>query len=93
MENSNGITHMGRDYCPHCNNPVDVATSYEDTTSIPVPGDVSVCYHCTEFLIYESDMALGLLSRDEFYNLDEETQKILVGARQAIQQVKNKEDE
>ncbi len=64
-------TKMGKDSCPTCNYVFDSASSIQ-SEHIPMPGDLSVCYGCGEFLHFENDMAVSVLPIIKYKNLPEE---------------------
>jgi hypothetical protein len=55
--------------CPKCGHHINKATSVDDKHTSPVEGDVSVCIECSTMLIFNADMTLHIMSREEFYAL------------------------
>ncbi|HHY0551894.1 TPA: hypothetical protein ACVU5P_004213 [Vibrio parahaemolyticus] len=66
--------------CPSCNHDLDGAAG----TKTPNPGDYSVCAYCGEFLVFGSQMELNKLSMDDFVELDLDTRKKLITARNSL---------
>lgn len=67
-----GITKMGKDFCPTCNHTCDAAGTEDGKPGVPVPGDVSICLNCGEFLEYASDMALIKIRPETIRNMEQE---------------------
>ena len=80
-----GTTRMGIDYCPSCGMCCDTATDINGTAT-PVPGDLSVCFYCADFLMFSEDMALIVMPDIVFENLPEDTITQLIMVREAILQ-------
>lgn len=62
--------------CPACQSKVNSAT---DPTgrAVPVPGDLSVCAYCSAQLVFNSDLTVRLLLRDEYDALPADVQRLL----------------
>lgn len=69
--------------CPHCDHKLDAATSVEGE-SAPGPGDVTVCFYCTAFLVFGDALTLRLMTTDEIGELDAEVRGLLVRLRKQI---------
>lgn len=76
-------TKMGKDFCPHCNYELDAASSIEGEI-VPVPGDVSICINCGEFLEFASDMALTEITRETLNDLTEDQLSQLMRIKEFI---------
>lgn len=63
---------------------LDCATSVYDEDAMPSPGDFTVCIYCSSILVYENDMALRKMVKEEFELLPEETRIQLNNAKFAI---------
>lgn len=81
-------TPMGKDFCPNCHSECDTATAAVEEEVVPVPGDVSICLYCGEFLQFSDDMALVSLSDEEWQELDDNTQYVLLNARRIPNEMK-----
>jgi len=75
----NNYTKMGDDYCPACNRKCDSATAIEGTAT-PVPGDISVCFNCGEWLEFSNDMALIKMPEKTRSELTKENHELLSDA-------------
>lgn len=76
-------TKMGDDNCPTCNAVINSSTAIGED-AVPVPGDLSICFECGEYLYFESDMNLGVLPDLLFHEQDNETRYQLIKARKLI---------
>ena len=70
-------TKMGKDHCPACNYESDSASVVSGQHQVPVPGDVSMCLNCGEWLEFASDMALIPMQEKTRRELDNEVLEIL----------------
>lgn len=68
-----GITRMGKDYCPNCEHLLDSASAAFGK-HVPKPHDVTVCFYCAVILEFSDDMALVKLPWKTYNKLDQETQ-------------------
>ena len=66
------VTRMPKVHCPICGEKLDAASPAEGQGT-PGPGDVSVCFYCTAFLVFGEDMAPELMSEETYKALDRET--------------------
>lgn len=52
--------------CPHCGAPVNAVSGIGvDPSHLPSPGDLSLCFYCAEFGIFEEGMTLRKLTDKE----------------------------
>ncbi len=80
-------TKLGEDHCPSCKKLLDAATSLEEG-AVPNPGDISVCIYCGEFLLYGDDMALEILPKVIWDQLETELKIQLIGIRKAAADIR-----
>jgi len=76
------------DQCPCCFAFINSATGVEKE-DVPSPGDVSVCFKCGAYLMFDLDLKLAPLSNDEFEKLHPDTKKILFRISEAIRHFKD----
>lgn len=81
---SEDYTKMGKDNCPACNYLCDSASVANGKHQVPLPGDLSVCLNCGEWLEFSSDMALIKMPERTMKNLGKENLKILTIATTGI---------
>lgn len=74
---SEDYTKMGKDNCLACNYERDSASVVNGQHQVPVPGDISICLSCGEWLEFASDMALILMQEKTRRELNNETLEIL----------------
>ena len=77
-------THHGITLCPSCGATLDASTEVNREGAAPVPGDLSVCAHCQQFLTFCEDLVLRVLSASEEENLPEETRLVLKRVRNRL---------
>ena len=65
-------THTPANNCPACNYNIDAASGIEEDIK-PQNGDLSVCFNCGAFLIFNEDLTVSLLSQKSFSELDNQT--------------------
>lgn len=58
------ITRIPEASCPSCGYHMDAASPEDDGDEAPGPGDVSVCFQCTEILIFDDEMHSHLAPPD-----------------------------
>lgn len=75
---------MDIDYCPSCGGLLDGASGATGKQK-PAPGDLSICLHCTEFLVFKDDLKLRKLTEDDVKDIADETLHTLYEARRKIQ--------
>lgn len=72
-----------RQRCPYCNKGNDQA-SHLDCARGPQPRDFSMCASCGGLCIYDNDMTLRQVTREELYNLPTEVLHEIYLAAQII---------
>lgn len=80
-------THLPGKICPKCDEPITGASSVFEKEVAPVPGDVSICAHCTTLLTFNDDLTSRILTPDEFLELDDDTRLELTRALAALIEV------
>ena len=80
-------TNMGKDKCPNCEHNLDCATgAFEE--AVPNPKDLSVCIKCGTILRFADDMALEILSLNDFFELKQDVIKELFKVKVAFRALK-----
>lgn len=77
------VTMLPKAHCPVCNATLDAASPSQNVPE-PEPGDVSVCFYCTAFLVFNAEMIPESLSDSELNSLDSEIISELTRIRNAI---------
>ena len=75
---------MDPDYCPNCGGLLDGASGATGKQK-PVPGDLSICLHCTEFLVFKDDLKLRKLTEDDIKSISNDNLNTMYEARRKIQ--------
>lgn len=57
--------------CPGCGTKVNAATG-TDGVSVPVAGDLSVCFKCGTLLVFNKDLSVSLLDLEQLVSLDQD---------------------
>jgi len=78
--------------CPNCNYIIDRASSI-DSERKPTKGDLSVCFNCGTFLIFNRDLTVSMLSHDKFTKLDLSTKQAMLKAKLGILEVHQDENQ
>ena len=76
--------HVRTSRCPCCGYLMNAASSVDDNTHAPVPGDYSVCLQCGAFLRFGSRLRLGRISKLEMEQMDADTLMELSRVQRAI---------
>jgi transcription initiation factor IIE alpha subunit len=58
-------------FCPACSERLSAATGIKEDT-VPKPGDISICVHCGEYLVFDDNLRSQSMSQEEFSSLDDE---------------------
>lgn len=59
--------------CPSCNASIEASVGLHDPTIVPKEGDISLCGHCGELLLYNADLKLEQAPMSILRELDPET--------------------
>ena len=77
------------DHCPICGFVLNAMSTTDMDSSQPESGDVSICFNCTSYLIFDENFKVRLLTVDEIVDLPNEMLVLLTGERNKIQKFKN----
>ncbi len=66
--------------CPSCGYKMEAATNATGKGT-PAPGDISMCFGCTEVLTFNADMTQRALTPEEFLDLPFEVRRLLIRMR------------
>lgn len=79
------VTHLTKPLdCPCCHAHLNAATGLTGAFA-PAPGDLSVCFDCASFLVWNSDSDFRLITPDEWVELPLEVRHMMEATRRAIQ--------
>jgi hypothetical protein len=67
--------HLPESACPRCGYVMDDASPIFGPDCWPVPGDVSVCLMCGEFLCFDSELLLHRATNEEINDLGPDDRK------------------
>ena len=73
--------------CPGCKTKLDAADPLNNDNS-PAPGDLSVCYRCGSFLVFDEGLSIRLMRVAEIEALEDDDRNLMLRARRAIQQMR-----
>lgn len=66
MENKKkNFTDTPVNYCPACEHKIDAAIPNEDPNHVPEKGDISVCWYCSQALIFNEDLTIRSMTEKE----------------------------
>lgn len=71
-------------HCTQCEHPLDSGFDMHGSESVPTEGDLSVCIHCGNLMVYRADQTLRTMTAAEFQKLDPDMQRDLDRARAAV---------
>jgi len=77
------VTLLTPSRCPTCNRLSDAATGI-NTEATPKPGDLAVCFHCGEYLVYGPNLEVKLPTEAELGSLPAETLRQMAILRRTI---------
>ena len=72
-------TLLNDQHCPKCNASINAATS--DKSHVPKPGDISICWTCGAFLIFDDNMNQIEMPQELYDSLDADLQLQLTALR------------
>jgi hypothetical protein len=78
--------------CPCCNHTIPHNEKPGDAAAVPSPGDLSVCFYCAAYLIFEDDISLRLMEVDEVVELPSDTLYELTRLRNIIMNLRVKQE-
>jgi hypothetical protein len=73
--------------CPSCNHTIPHNDKPGDPVAVPSPGDLSVCFYCAAYLIFEDDMSVRLMEVEEVVELPSDTLYELTRLRNMIKKL------
>lgn len=88
-ENDTNTTMVPEAHCPVCESKLDAAHPTAGAPA-PMPGDVSICFYCTAFLVFNDDMLPESIGDEEFETLEPEVKAELERVRSVIQKMKSR---
>lgn len=74
--------------CPVCGYNIDSASAIDGVDAIPQPGDVSICFDCTSYLIFDENIKSRVLTVDEIVDLPSDILYELTAERNKINKFK-----
>ena len=77
--------------CPGCGHHFNAASATRIHPEAPKPGDLTVCIQCARPLIYEANLTLRLLRREEVAALDADVLQDLARIIVAVRTVRQRE--
>lgn len=85
------IEEIGNIKCPKCGIYLDGASDSHGVGATPKPGDISICYYCGTFLVFnlvDEKLSLRKLTDEEFDALPEESRAELLRMKKLIREHK-----
>lgn len=72
MHSKDVVTTLTKDdHCPACGKKINAATG-TDGISVPVEGDLSICFDCGTMLVFNKDLSVRILELLELVTLDQD---------------------
>ena len=85
-----GVTKLNGNTCPVCGALIDGVRASDDTIDPPKEGDVSVCYGCTSYLVFDENLRSKEMSVEALFELPDEARLSLNRMRLDIRRSKRK---
>ena len=63
---------VAEQHCPHCGTPVNAAMEASGETVHAIPGDVTVCSNCGNFLMFDDSLTARVILPGIWGQLDDE---------------------
>jgi hypothetical protein len=76
--------------CPHCGYEVDSHTTVSSEQTLPEKDDLSVCFHCANFLKYDQDLKLVPFTEEDISKTDTETLEVLKNIAERVKEHRKK---
>jgi len=70
--------------CPTCTRSIDLGLGLAGQASQPKPGDVAVCAHCFELLMFTGPTTVGVLGEESLEQLSANMRKAITVAREHL---------
>lgn len=80
----NTHTHVSME-CPACGHVLTAASNITGECA-PKPCDVSICVHCAQYLMFDSEPPLRIMTDREFEALGDTQQAMLLSVRRLIRE-------
>ena len=55
--------------CPYCTHLIDAVSCLAETTAVPKPGDITVCFYCGAAVVFADGLTLRKPELSDFVNL------------------------
>lgn len=73
--------------CPICKKILDAATAVEHS-KLPQEGDVTICIYCCNFLTFDANHNLSLISAEDMIALPDDVRMLLIKTREILERAK-----
>jgi hypothetical protein len=70
--------------CPCCGKKLDGATSLDNQPVLPSKGDLSICFYCATVSIFDENLNIKQLTKEEFSQLPEDIKTSIRSARDSL---------
>ena len=61
--------------CPTCKRRIDAAGTEDEQSVGPTPGDLTICFHCLAVMVFNDDLTLRLIEKEEYNGLPDESKR------------------
>lgn len=85
-----GATKLNDNVCPVCGALIESVNAHDGSTNPPKKGDVSVCYGCTSYLVFDENLKSKEMSVEALFELPDEVRLSLNRMRLDIRRAKRK---
>lgn len=74
--------------CPACGIEQECATNFTREKATPKPGDASLCIECGTLSVFQSDLSMALMTKEQFDMLEASSQRDILRMQEALRKVK-----
>ena len=75
---------MKTEKCPSCKVELNMSTPVDGSKRKPVPGDISVCFYCGAFMMFDKNVHRTKMTKKQFEKLEPELQAQMIQAQNMI---------
>lgn len=78
--------------CPKCKKKLDAASAVDGHDQVPVENDITICSGCSAVLVYQKDLSLSELSKEDIEGLPQELKDQIGTAQEFLKRFKPNEN-
>lgn len=86
------ITLENSSDCPKCKKKLDAVSAVDGHDQVPVENDITICSGCSAVLVYQKDLSLSELSKEDIEGLPQELKDQIGTAQEFLKRFKPNEN-